>query len=833
MPQRNRGNAKEEAGTTMRRGRGWAEEGFSLVEILVGIAIFALLAGSIFFAASTYGRSLSQSASVQAATTTASTLVDSVERDARSALAIFTPNADVANHPNSDGHEVAFYARDARGSGGSFQSYCFKASASACGSAQAVGAVGIYRYAWGALPQNGGAGATYAGTIGEHITSFAAKTVPASALLDPAQNPTTAVYFSKIGVTSATDVARNTGFPGVLAGNRVTFVTFSASVATRALHLLAGAQPTHRNVVVATYTPPPNPLTVSGGNATLTFAYPLAPAQSITFTENNYGTRATTPAQVYNVIGTRCGTNATYAPGTITPASDGSGRGTLNVQPVVNPQPAPVNCTLTVADNSAQSQNVTVNIGRTYTPTASPPAAGRPGQNGVFTVAEQNYPSVPFSIALSGVCNAPTMLSGTQSGGSYVEQVQVTFSAAGVCTIKGTDGYGQTTSSSVSVYNDPVYTLSIPSGPSPSTLAIGGTSTFTATASQTQTSVPSGTPSTVPVSITGSSGPCTTAQVDPTTFSFTALAAGSCSMTIAANVGGVSNATTQNSPATVNISVSAAATPTPMPTPIATPVPTPTPAPTPTPVGTSVPTPVPTPTPTATPPLLICTQYCGTPPPASALAYQTTCNPPLAIFEPDGSTNNTQDCIDSYTFAIFSMSVPVAPNGSATAIAYPTQYMDHCNQVGSPKTPCSGWSIGQLQMYGDWADPSQSTSGPGNLLAGYSPFYYDANPGDGFLSTRGWGPGVAAGTIYLSLGISSGGYAFHMPGAQKGDGSVDSGVYTADVPSDYVFSQLGTPLPLTYMGTRSTSYSYQLCWPGGTVWCAPGNQPASVRRSVR
>jgi prepilin-type N-terminal cleavage/methylation domain-containing protein len=599
----------------MRRGTAWAEEGFSLVEILVGIAILAILAGSILFATTTFGRSLTQSAAAQAATTNASTLVDSLERDSRSSIAIFTPAVDVANHPNSDGHEVGFYARDARGSAGSFQSYCFKSSSYVCGTSQAVGALGIYRYAWNALPQNGGTGATYAGTIGENITSFSAKTVAASALLDPAQNPTTATYFAKIGVTSATDVARTTGFPGVLAGNRVTFVTFSNSVATRALHLLAGSQPTHRNIIVATYTPPPNPMTVSGGNATLNFVYPLAAAQAVTFVENNYGTRSTTPAQVYNVIGTTCGTNATYSPGTITPASDGTGSGSMTVQPEVKAQPAPISCVLTVADNSAQSQNVTVNIGQTYSPTASSPAAGRPGQNGIFAIGEQNYPSLAFSVGLAGPCNSPTMVSGTQTGGSYLEQVRVAFTAAGVCTITATDGYGQTTSSSVSVYNDPVYTLLIPTAPAPDPLAVGGTATFTATAAQSQSSVPSGTPNSVPVLIAGNSGPCTTTQLDPTTFSFTALGAGSCSMTIAANAGGVSNATTQNSPATVTVMVSAVATPTPTPTPVATP----------TAVGTPTPAPTPTPVQTPTPPPQGCTQNCGPPtPPASMMCVDVT-----------------------------------------------------------------------------------------------------------------------------------------------------------------------------------------------------------------
>jgi len=177
------------------------------------------------------------------------------------------------------------------------------------------------------------------------------------------------------------------------------------------------------------------------------------------------------------------------------------------------------------------------------------------------------------------------------------------------------------------------------------------------------------------------------------------------------------------------------------------------------------------------------------------------------------------------------MSVPIAPNGAATAITYATQYMDHCGQSGAPRDPCTGWSIGQLQTYAGFADPSVSTAGNGGGLRQYAPLYFDS--GLGYNATRGFGPGLAVGTYYTDFVISSGGYAFHMAGALKGDGSLDTGVYTGSVPPDFVFSQLGISLPLTYVGTRSTTYSYQLCWPGGTFWCAVGNQPASVRRSPR
>jgi len=104
---------------------------------------------------------------------------------------------------------------------------------------------------------------------------------------------------------------------------------------------------------------------------------------------------------------------------------------------------------------------------------------------------------------------------------------------------------------------------------------------------------------------------------------------------------------------------------------------------------------------------------------------------PYQVFEPDGSTVTFWDCNDYYQFAILSVTAPIAPNGLATAISYPTQYMDHCGQTGSPRDACSIWSIGQLSTWGDWADPGLNTDASGNLLYGYGSFYY-ADPKGGF-----------------------------------------------------------------------------------------------------
>ncbi len=589
----------------MRRRTSPAEEGFSLLEVLLGIAIFAMLAGSFLFAATSYGKSLRQSAAVEAATTSATTLVDSVERDARSATAIFTPAVDVANNSNADGHELDFYTRSAAGSG-TFQAYCFKAGASTCSGAQRNGSLGLYRYAWSALPQNSGTGATYAGSVADNMTAFSSKTVAASALLDSAQNPTTAAYFSKIGVTSANDVARQTGFPGVLAGNRVTIVTIVNSVATRSIHLLAGAQPTRRQIVVATYTPPPNAMTVNGSNAAnLSFANPLDAAQSVMFAEPNYGTRATTPAQVYNVIGTTCSNVANYNPNpTVMPSADGSGQATMSFQPVVHPAPSGESCSVVVDDNSNQTVTVNVAIGQTYTPTATGPVSGRPGQWGAFILREQNYPGPPFTIiALSGPCNSPTNAGTSQAGGVFTEQVNVLFSGPGTCTLTEDDAYGQSASASVAVYADPQYTIAL-SAPNPSSVSAGGTFTFTASATLANSSdVAPGTPASIAVGPTNYN-PCEPNpkgwQSSGTTFTVTTQNS-NCTVEMSANASGVPNGAVTNNPQYITEPVSAPLpTPTPVPTPPATPTPTPAPTDTPTPGPTPTP-PLATPTPTPTP----------------------------------------------------------------------------------------------------------------------------------------------------------------------------------------------------------------------------------------
>jgi prepilin-type N-terminal cleavage/methylation domain-containing protein len=650
------------------------EAGFTLVEVLVGIAIFAALAGSLLFAGAAYGRSLRQSAALEAAATAASTSIEALERDGRSSIAVFTPAADVANHPNGDGHEVDFYTRAASGAG-AFAGYCFKRSTSTCAATQAAASLGLYRYAWSALPHNGGSGATPVGSVADGLVAFSARTLPASALLESAQNPATAAYFAKIGVTRANDVARATGFPGVLAGNRVTIVALSTAAGTRSVHLVAGATPTRRQIVVATYTPPPNPMSVTAaGGSTLTFPYPLATAQTVTFAENNYGTRSTAPAQVYTVIGTTCGGSATYSPAIITPASDGSGRGTMSVQPVVMPQPATVGCAVAVADNSGQTQTLTVQIGRTYAPSASAPAPGRPGQSGIFTIQEHNYPSLPFALSLGGACTSPAVLSGAQTGGAFVEQVAVSYTRAGTCSITATDGYGQAATSSAPVYDSPLYALAVTRGPAPDSIAPGQISTLTASATQIRNGVPPGTPATVPVVISGGSGPCTGTQPGPQTFTLTALGAGTCSLTIAADTSAVSGAATQGSPMDVTVVV----VPAPTPSPIASAVPTTSPSGMP--VATSTPTPAPFPAP---------------PTPA---AYVTVAWFEAAYFEPTTTTRCnpaknvitiSKDYFEGVVLAAFTgMTV-----GGASIDASATQANSVNQCTGGQTSATTGWLI--------------------------------------------------------------------------------------------------------------------------------------------
>ena len=387
-------------------------------------------------------------------------LVDGTTRDAHSSIALFTPPRDVGNNDNSDGHEVDFYTRGAKGIG-HFWAYCFRGTTAACASAQPTGTVARYHYAWANLVQNGGSGAFYDSAAIPNVTKFAVQNVPASQLLDPTTNPYSASYLASTGITHITDVAEPTGYPGVTAGNNVAILTASNASGTRTVHLLARQLVPSRNIPVASYTPSPNPMTISASS--ITFRNPIDLPQTVGLSELNYGTRSTTPSQVYAITSDTCTGASTEVPDpTIAPTGDGTGNAAVTITPVKQ-LTSGESCSVTFTDNAPQSDVLSVSVGATYAPSLSGQRylrlSGAPNIPVSFTFTESNYDLSAdgggvTSVTATGSCasSSPSVSSESLSNGDYSATITATATHAGPCGVTATDTYGQTATASTTVY---------------------------------------------------------------------------------------------------------------------------------------------------------------------------------------------------------------------------------------------------------------------------------------------------------------------------------------------------------------------------------------------
>jgi hypothetical protein len=435
------------------------ESAFTSMELLMTAGVFVLVLAAAVVGFGTVSHTARAAAFNEAGKAAAQAVVDALSRDCASAIACFTPSNDVGNHSNTDGHEVAFYTRDAHGTG-KFWSYCYKAKGTSnCVGSPAAGTVTLYGpYAWNALPQNGGTGVPTMGAVAANITGFTASTITASQLLNTTTNPLTAAIFVQAGYTSIVNVQRQTGYPGVLAGNNVTIVRLATQGLTREVHLLAGVRPTHVTTIIGQITPPPNAMTTIGSLTNYAWTNPLGAAVSFGVAENNYGTRTTSPAQIYTTSSNTC-TN--YLQGgdaaTLTPVTDGTGDAAFMLSPIIKTEPSGVNCQLVYVDNMGQAATFHFTVGQTYAPTASAGAGSYYNTNTiVFTAAEQNYepPAAGggFTAATAGACSAPSLASDSFAGGVYTAVYNVSGSGQhGACTLTITDAYGQQASASTQV----------------------------------------------------------------------------------------------------------------------------------------------------------------------------------------------------------------------------------------------------------------------------------------------------------------------------------------------------------------------------------------------
>ena len=208
------------------------ERGFTLVEVLVAAGLWVVLGGTLLLVTQGLLSATRTAVAQQHAYVTLTGLIDTLDAESSSALAIFVPPTDVLGTANSDGHELDFYSRDAQ-QYGRFWAYRWNRQTST-----------LQRYTYSAP----GSAATPSDAPITGVSAFTAARTLASSL---------GAVFANGYVTR--DVAVNFNYPNVDGGNAITSVTFADSRDTFKLELLPGTMTSGFAVVVATFTPTPAP----------------------------------------------------------------------------------------------------------------------------------------------------------------------------------------------------------------------------------------------------------------------------------------------------------------------------------------------------------------------------------------------------------------------------------------------------------------------------------------------------------------------------------------------------------------------------------------------
>jgi hypothetical protein len=479
------------------RGQALSElQGAIIVGAIVIGAIVYLLGRQVALAMSSHNYDLSTAATVS--------LFKDLDRNGASAQAVFEPAADVADASNADGHEIDFYQMNDQHVG-HFWALCYKTASGDCQGLQTVGTLQTYTYLWAQLPQNGGSGATMQSEPVTDFTAFRFAILDTPAQYADATQDPAAAYFQKHAANFASARTYHWGYPGVSSStNDLYVVTVTMPDGEQRAHAFGKHHIVFaQEVLYGTATPTPNPICENAtcpSGATLTFRNPLDGAQTATITENNYGTRATSPAQVYTFAPGACAdtgasgyavghADATYAPnGTVTPTGDGTGTATVAVTPVVQALPlGPATCQFAATDNAGQVSTIPAQIGQTYSPTATGATItfSTNATTPIF-VSERNYDIAPtggMSAAITsnaaGACSGVSFgSSGLSSDGTYTDNESWTLSFAkpGACQLTFTDRYGQTADATATANPAPLIVwpaaIQLPVSPSSSLGAI-------------------------------------------------------------------------------------------------------------------------------------------------------------------------------------------------------------------------------------------------------------------------------------------------------------------------------------------------------------------------
>jgi hypothetical protein len=461
------------------------ELGAAIINAISGLATLGLLAA--FLVA---GHLFQQDANSR--TVMSSTLI-TLGRDARAADAIEIPSVDVGGQANTDGHQLTFYRRNAPSSADSFLGtghwwiYCYKSNTNQCVATQPVNTLAAFWY----NRANGATTPLQAPIQG--LNAFSAIELQGSAQLDASSE---IAPYAVAHPGSCTPQTYHWGYNdsmvingSVVASGTVstTCSVFRVTLTSQKLSLTVPISntvvPQEQTTTVADATPTPNPEIISNS---ISFRAPIANPTSAAIFETNYGTRTTSPAQVYTVgapaTGPTCAPGrATYAPKpTVTPGTGGAGKGTITFTPVISAAAANTTCSITLTDNVGQVASIGVAIGQIFNPTSDADSnmSFNAGATVSVGVSEQNYdlpaaqggnggfthvtgfPSSGVNTSPSSVCTGPSLQgTPTLSGTNYTESEMwgFTFKTAGTCTIVFTDVYGNNTKTNVHAYDPDVW----------------------------------------------------------------------------------------------------------------------------------------------------------------------------------------------------------------------------------------------------------------------------------------------------------------------------------------------------------------------------------------
>ncbi|MGA3038947.1 MAG: prepilin-type N-terminal cleavage/methylation domain-containing protein [Vulcanimicrobiaceae bacterium] len=208
------------------------ERGFTLIEVLVATGLWIVLGGTLLLVTQGSLGAARIAFTQQHAYIALTGLIETLDAESSSALAIFVPPRDVLGSNNGDGHEVDFYSRDAQRYG-HFWAYLWNRRA---------GTLARYTYSTPGSP------ATPSDPPLSGVTAFSATRKLASSL---------GAAFANGYVTRDVDV--NFNYPNVDGGNAITSVSVADARDTFTLELLPGTMTSGFAVVVASFTPTPAP----------------------------------------------------------------------------------------------------------------------------------------------------------------------------------------------------------------------------------------------------------------------------------------------------------------------------------------------------------------------------------------------------------------------------------------------------------------------------------------------------------------------------------------------------------------------------------------------